>query len=155
MKTDDNPADYISSGLPVVQLIKQEQWWYGPAWLLEDSIKTDEQQNTDDLSTIPEFRSTPDVVMMNAESEFSDILSTFSSLKHLQRVIAYCFRFAMNAKSPKRYCICISSRMSVHQVDDETSFISNIHFKYLYAGPQALLGFMRQNYRPLNGIYLA
>lgn len=97
VKTEDNPADYISRGLPVIQLINQDKWWYGPAWLLEDSIKFDEHQCTD-LTSIPESRTS--VVVMNApSSEIDDILTRFSSLTKLQRVIGYCFRFSMNAKS--------------------------------------------------------
>ncbi|XP_031638945.1 uncharacterized protein LOC116351048 [Contarinia nasturtii] len=35
VRTTDNPADLISRGISVKEIIKNELWWHGPAWLRE------------------------------------------------------------------------------------------------------------------------
>jgi len=94
----DNPADIISRGMSLERLLLQNKWWNGPSWLRSKSEWP--TQNRELPEEIPEQKR---LVMVSAlkQSEAEDLslqrnklLRKFSSISKLQRVIAYCFRFA-------------------------------------------------------------
>ncbi|KAJ8955219.1 hypothetical protein NQ318_000244 [Aromia moschata] len=96
VRSHENPADLISRGLLLENLIQNKLWWSGPAWLLEDSNCWPISSNIDTVD-IPESKS----VVLTLITEFGnsiddDIFTRFSSLTKTQRVIAYCLRFKHN-----------------------------------------------------------
>lgn len=97
VNTDTNPADIVSRGCSASQIIKSNLWWNGPDWLRaqeEQWPKYDQLTEANDC--ILEEKTTRKVVM-SITCDIS-ILNKFSSMSKLLRVIAYCLRFAHNAK---------------------------------------------------------
>ncbi|XP_073955623.1 uncharacterized protein [Choristoneura fumiferana] len=99
VRTADNPADCGSRGLLPNDLINQTSWWHGPYWLSQPadawprsafSVDTDSYLGEQKLVTL--------VAHSSEETPFVILLNKFSSLKTLNRVVAYCLRYIHNLK---------------------------------------------------------
>ncbi|XP_063923055.1 uncharacterized protein LOC135137361 [Zophobas morio] len=88
----ENPADYVSRGVSVEQLLTLEHWWNGPT--LINSLDEWPEQRLPSIE-IPERK-----LVSTLTIHQHDILRRFSSYKKLQRVIAFCCRF-INIKVKK------------------------------------------------------
>ncbi|XP_075210216.1 uncharacterized protein LOC142317542 [Lycorma delicatula] len=99
VQSNENRADMISRGISPKQLKGENLWWSGPSWL----------HNFEDLpnqSPLPEFKDIPEQQGQIMKSFVSksvqwEILTKYSSLSKLQRVIDYCIRFLNVTKKPK------------------------------------------------------
>lgn len=100
VSTAENPADVLSRGSTAADLQHNTLWWKGPAWLTaEESYPVNEEsENEEELSDLPEIKSTS-VILKTIVS--CDLLYRYSSFSRLCRVVAYCSRFIHNAKKPK------------------------------------------------------
>ena len=78
--TKENPADLATRGSKPSELVNNELWWHGPAWL---STPSENWPNTAESVRALHSQESP------AEPE---ILTRFSSLTRLLRVVAYCLR---------------------------------------------------------------
>ena len=94
--TQDNPADILSRGLSPVDLIKNDTWQTGPTWLKGDESKW--PKNVIQTVPIPEVRSTQ---VIHIATRKIDLLTKYSSIGRLKRVIAYILRFKYNAFNRK------------------------------------------------------
>ncbi|XP_043471319.1 uncharacterized protein LOC122504323 [Leptopilina heterotoma] len=95
--TSENPADLISRGQWPKEFAKDTLWSNGPQYLLlsENHWPSLELKN----ESIPEMKiQKPVQMVMNIIVSGRNILEKFSSFRTLVRVIAYCLRFAHNAK---------------------------------------------------------
>ena len=93
VSTKDNPADYVSRGMLVSELTKNDKWWKGPEFLWQpldvDSIPVEYSDLVDD----PEVKR---VVSCAAETQeqtsFIERLKYFSSWFRAKRATAVCLR---------------------------------------------------------------
>ncbi|XP_015119447.1 uncharacterized protein LOC107042777 [Diachasma alloeum] len=105
VRTHENPADLVSRGQTPEEFIKPSLWKEGPAWLHQDEDHWPALEHHFP-STPPELRKqqpTPPaetcfVTIMDQRR--SNVLTWYSSLTKLQRVIAYCRRFLSRNKGP-------------------------------------------------------
>lgn len=95
VSTDQNPADIISRGLSAVELIASTLWFNGPHWLSLDHQNWPITNITIENTVVPEQR--VEKICLAVLPNFS-IGDKYSSFTRLQRVTAYCLRFANNCK---------------------------------------------------------
>ena len=90
--TTSNPADLITRGATLSELINCHLWWHGPHSII-NFLEPPTEYTIPDL---PDQRSTTLVIRNN----ISDPLFTrFSNLSKLIHIVAYCLRFISNCKN--------------------------------------------------------
>ncbi|XP_041451719.1 uncharacterized protein LOC121405178 [Drosophila obscura] len=89
VRSEDNPADLASRGLGPTELVGNDMWWHGPAWLRGPQSEWPCPRGSI-LETDLEKRA---VKVHHATDTASDILSRFSEFGRALRVIAYVRRF--------------------------------------------------------------
>ena len=94
VSTDQNPADLISRGLTVDEIIVSTFWWNGPEWLRSNNLNNVINKEVFKVEDIPEQKTITNTVLIKK----FDIFTRFSSLGKLKRVFAYCLRFIYNSK---------------------------------------------------------
>lgn len=101
VNTSDNPADVSSRGLSIDKMICQDQWWYGPRWLKENSShwQTNDAIFSDSINEIikPEMRKNYTIATTTINSE-ECIMYRYSSYLRLVRITAWCLRFIHNCQ---------------------------------------------------------
>lgn len=121
--TKENPADMASRGMDATTLKDCALWWRGPEWLHQPDIST----------SIPNFETTEGLkkaVTLHTiqDTYYNDVVSRFSSLGKLRRVIGYCLRFAKNCRTEKL------ERTSGHITVQEIKAASKAVIKWAQAG---------------------
>ncbi|XP_063623858.1 uncharacterized protein LOC134795856 [Cydia splendana] len=101
VRTTDNPADCGSRGLLPQDLVNQTCWWSGPDWLRHPTESWPKSVLTPDRDVLHDEQRITVLVVSNDNALVDNLLEKFSSLGTLQRVLAYCRRFANNAKNQK------------------------------------------------------
>nr|CAI5867734.1 unnamed protein product [Callosobruchus analis] len=100
VSSTDNPADLVSRGISASQLPSCKIWWHGPVWLIKPENEWPQPlyqaRNKIEIEHIPEKRHLQ--VSLVVKHDFS-ILDRYSSLYRLQRIVAFCLRFAYNASN--------------------------------------------------------
>lgn len=91
--SQDNPADLISRGVTADQLIHNKKWKSGPEWLsASDSWPPPFINKSID---VPEIKPEQCFTTISHHNNTFDILSKYSSIAKLQRIIAYCLRMKL------------------------------------------------------------
>jgi len=105
VRTMNNPADPASRGLFPSELISNSLHFHGPEFLLQSDhlwpVSTMSELTLPPIDQLPETKCTANVLHIHEETNCESIIQRFSSLSKLQRVLAYCFRFARRRNSPK------------------------------------------------------
>ena len=116
MPTNINPADDVSRGLTVKELLNSEQWFRGPAFLWED--KSSWPINPILLANIsdedPEVRTqgqTNDLTQMEEKRTLDLMMLQYSSWYKFKRPVAWLLRFVEFLKG--RRCLQVSSSVDV------------------------------------------
>lgn len=95
----DNPADSASRGMLPAAFIEHSLWFHGPSWLQTESntwpVLNQSLNTTEEKRTLPLLANPSSV---GVDKEEPEILSKFSSLGKLVRVVAYIFRFYSKCK---------------------------------------------------------
>ncbi|XP_033222634.1 uncharacterized protein LOC117176490 [Belonocnema kinseyi] len=109
--THENPADLISRGQSPHEFLVNKFWQHGPQWLCQDYDTWPQVQfhQGDD----PEKRKDPKIISCKITSSDWNILEKYSSIRTLNRVLAYCLRFIRNAKNKDK----ISGPLSEAELD--------------------------------------
>ncbi|XP_075157733.1 uncharacterized protein LOC142231000 [Haematobia irritans] len=94
-----NPADCASRGVLAEELIENQVWWYGPSFLYKS--KSSWPENLPNLNTSEEKRCARVCVNSASRKSYPEILTRFSKLHTLLRVIALCLRFCHNCKDSR------------------------------------------------------
>lgn len=92
VKSKDNPADYLSRGLPPAELINSSLWWHGPQFLHNSQVNL----NTFDFTTTPtlvEAKKVNKVLLTTTNNCWDLLFGKYSNYTRLKRVIAYALRF--------------------------------------------------------------
>ncbi|XP_055527801.1 uncharacterized protein LOC129720363 [Wyeomyia smithii] len=95
----NNPADLVSRGLSVGELVNSKLWKYGPEWLHEGEghwPKQELEAFTTPPDEIPERKAAIFVIQTVVSSD--TLINRFSSFHRMIRVIAYCLRFVRRCK---------------------------------------------------------
>ncbi|XP_031331853.1 uncharacterized protein LOC116162378 [Photinus pyralis] len=101
VRTEENPADILSRGYPASKIQANPIWWNGPEWL-----KTSEWQEyqTPKVTTDQEMKR---CLVATTSLKDDSIISRFSSLSRLLRVIAYCNRFSRACRKHPSQQTCV------------------------------------------------
>lgn len=91
----ENPADLLSRGTNPNLLLKSRLWWNGPVWLTQDKSNWTFKDTVDVDINLLEQRT---VVNVSVTLDILNLFQRFSSLRKLQRTVAYICRFINNAK---------------------------------------------------------
>ncbi|XP_055699993.1 uncharacterized protein LOC129799799 [Phlebotomus papatasi] len=94
--THCNPADIISRGVTPQQLQDLDLWWHGPSWLTKSRSAWPPEFPPPGPSSEPSSTIMLETIDEEAEMEqsiLSKLLSRYSSLTKIQRIIAYGRRF--------------------------------------------------------------
>lgn len=109
--TTDNPADCCSRGLTPSKILDHNLWWEGPAFLKLPPGNWPEQPSiTHSASEALSEEKVVNVFLIATDGSFiNDILSRYSSLSKIQRILSYVVIFIMRAKKNLAVCPRISS----------------------------------------------
>lgn len=107
----DNPADLVSRGLGADLIGQSTMWWSGPSFLLTDSALWPLMPNSEADAVLPELlkshftninsQSLPITntnLNTNTENSFHTLINNSSNYLHVQRLLAYVFRFINRSK---------------------------------------------------------
>ncbi|XP_012145356.2 uncharacterized protein LOC105663061 [Megachile rotundata] len=94
VKSEDNPADLISRGQSPSQFLSESIWRHGPAWLASVESVWPESKFVI-TQEIPESRPLACFATVNRDDS---LLTRYSCIKKLRRIIAYCLRFRTSNK---------------------------------------------------------
>lgn len=93
VRTASNPADAISRGQTPQEFMKNQTWYTGPSWLVDEEHEWPNEITQ--AIEIPELKK--NACFITAQNDF-DIVYRYSSYQKLLRVVAYCLRFRLNNK---------------------------------------------------------
>ncbi|KAF2882046.1 hypothetical protein ILUMI_24125 [Ignelater luminosus] len=97
IESNQNPSDLISRGTTPKTLANSRLWWKGPEFLTQPHLSILMQSEIESLENIPEVKS----YVATTKAEYLPVLTKFSNLQKLQRVIAYVLRFIHNTKNKR------------------------------------------------------
>lgn len=112
----DNPADIASRGITARDLLSNDLWWKGPAWLRLPREEWPKESFT--IMTNLETRKIKTHFSQMIPSE--EILTRFSSLPRALRIVAYMFRF-FHRIHPKKKMDFVFTSMELNK--DELEFV--------------------------------
>ncbi|CAK1589376.1 unnamed protein product [Parnassius mnemosyne] len=110
----ENPADPASRGLMPSECVTNQLWHQGPDWLWFDVINY-ERNITD--TTLEERKPKIKTYMTAANNEEDNLLSKYSSLKKLTRVVSFCRR-VLHWKEPKEKRKKISTQLTAREINE-------------------------------------
>ncbi|XP_047541323.1 uncharacterized protein LOC125074140 [Vanessa atalanta] len=99
VKTKDNPADCASRGVKPSDLISDELWKCGPAWLRNNKIEYMKPLSICTKTDLETRLVKAHMEVINPNDDAEDLTLKFSSLRKLIRTLAYCRRF-LRLKNP-------------------------------------------------------
>lgn len=96
----DNPADIISRGSHVQDLLKNSVWWHGPSWLSQNMNSWPDQPDISQSDQVLTEKRTESLVFQIHVLD-NKFIERFSSVTKLFRVRAWIHRFVTNSKLPR------------------------------------------------------
>ena len=92
--TADNNADILSRGMYLIDFVRYETWRSGPIWLRKDASEW--PKNIVHSVPVPELRPTQ---MIHLATQKVEIITKYSSINKLKRIVAYVLRFKHKANN--------------------------------------------------------
>lgn len=137
VSSGDNPADILSRGIQPLALEGSSHWWHGPAFLKENEDRWPSSDFSSLKGPLPEERILVAVAGATAPSTIDELLSRFSNLSKVCRVLAYCMRFIKGRRQnpPTTFVShqeCHSSLQTICKIVQRQTFPSE--FKALSEG---------------------
>lgn len=100
VSSEENPADWISRGCTINDMMKSSFWWKGPDWLSLDHTEWPQSKfHYEEHTVIPEAKKAIIVLVTNLEQ--LDLFERYSSFTKLLRITAYSIRFYENCKASR------------------------------------------------------
>ena len=109
--TKQNPADLATRGSEPAELAKAEIWWHGPSWLSQGSEHW------------PKPAESQRVLHTQTSTEEAEILTKFSSLSRLIRVVAFCRRPLLNLRRRKQKQESLPSFLTSLELSEARSIV--------------------------------
>ncbi|XP_023248350.1 uncharacterized protein LOC111644041 [Copidosoma floridanum] len=125
--TKENPADLATRGADPIELAENGQWWHGPRWLAEAPEQWPEAA---------ESRRVAHVRQLPSES---DLLTRFSSLTRLIRVVAYCRRPMLILRGRKKKMEPFPPFLTASELADSRKSVIKLSQDSSFAGELKLL----------------
>ncbi|XP_071055150.1 uncharacterized protein [Onthophagus taurus] len=134
--SEENPADDGSRGLFPEELVSSERWWKGPKWLNDDPSNWPSTQsfNCINKETIKEQKAII-INAINTEPHLLDsLMSKFSSIKKIKRILAYVNRFITHCRTKKKRfsSIILSPMETQNTLSCLISHVQHQHFPQLF-----------------------
>lgn len=99
IRSKDNPADIASRGIQAGELLTNQLWWNGPAFLLTEQSAWPVQK-FQPRTDCPEERKQPILAhITQTQDDKLELINKYSSLQHLLRITAYLLRFIHNCRT--------------------------------------------------------
>lgn len=95
---DSNPADLLSRGTCVSDLIDCDLWWCGPPFLRQRHPRFDDYRPSEDFSSLPEYRAPKTTLMARKVEDLTCLLTGSTGFRGTRRVFAYIQRFIKRCK---------------------------------------------------------
>ncbi|XP_058827294.1 uncharacterized protein LOC131687237 [Topomyia yanbarensis] len=110
-----NPADLVSRGMTVEQLVNSSVWRHGPHWM-QGELDDWPKQNwiTSTTHSDEELERKHSVLTIQTPTPPNPLVARFSSYLRMVRTTAYCLRFFHNARGGKR---STSTVLLVHELE--------------------------------------
>ena len=96
VRSEMNPADDVSRGLSMQELVHSKRWFHGPPFLHLAVVEEETELHELTLDEDPEVKQAVTACSTSVEEDFT---ARFSSWAHLRRVIAWVLRFRDNVRS--------------------------------------------------------
>ncbi|XP_038107029.1 uncharacterized protein LOC119766512 [Culex quinquefasciatus] len=109
----DNPADLVSRGMDLDELMESALWWHGPQWLGIDQHPWP-QIYVPNANVEEERRR---VVSLPAVEDQQDIINRYSNLRHLIRIGALLRRFCENCLRHKNGQLKLVGPLTLDELD--------------------------------------
>lgn len=126
IRTQENPADLVSRGLPPAQFNQSELWTHGPSWLHLPEESWPQPLAISTNEELPEIRK---VQCFKIATTNDDLLQKYSSLYKLQTVISYCMR--LKRDNNNKGSITVAERRAalniIIKIVQQTAFVEEIY----------------------------
>lgn len=132
VRTSWNASDCASRGIPPEQLLNHPLWWSGPDFLQQGPAYLAVSSYEDPVE-VPEVKE--EKVMVTLSPKEDSILTRFSTLSRLVRVVAWMKRFANNSTSKQR----LSGPLAVHEIKSARECCIRLSQQEDFAGDIAAL----------------
>lgn len=123
----DNPADLVSRGLSADLIGQSSMWWSGPSFLLTDSSLWPSMPNADVNTILPELLKSHSININNQSlpitnpnihnNSLQTLINNSSNYLHLQRLLAYVFRFINRAKRIHTHSLTLTNSELSYSAD--------------------------------------
>ncbi|XP_031349442.1 uncharacterized protein LOC116175453 [Photinus pyralis] len=154
VSTNENPADIISRGTLPSELANLDMWWHGPQFLMTLKYETPVQPNTNEISEIPDLKSTQTKCFLSNTTLMLPVFDKISSFRRLCHIIAYYengllrvggrLRHSSLSFDTKHQVILPKHKLTAALIRDE-------HTRLLHSGQLTTLNSLRQRYWPIAG----
>lgn len=124
--SEQNPADLVSRGISVNELINNNMWFTGPYWL----SKCESEWPSSEIKTVDVPEKRPMFIgVAKTLKAFLNLFDKFSSLKKLVRVVAYCQRFILTRLKTQTHSgeLSVEELKAANELYFEIGTTRNIH----------------------------
>ncbi|XP_058449025.1 uncharacterized protein LOC131428985 [Malaya genurostris] len=113
----DNPADLISRGMDLQELLTNDLWWTGPQWLNSTLAPWPEKYTSASQQSPESRKSRKTVALPVINQDVPDIIDRYSSLRQLLRIATLLRRFTQNCIRRRTHQPILSGSLTPLEID--------------------------------------
>lgn len=127
VKSEDNPSDHGSRGLPPSKLIDCALWWHGPKWMCQPEAEWPASNPLDTPHYLPEVKANVATLMIaTLENLITTFIATQSSYLRVLRVVGWLRRFVHNLKAATKHESFRRGPLQTLEIQESTTNIVKI-----------------------------